>query len=540
MLEDDSVNNVKHKQHTDSHNHNEGDENDEAQHRLDDHNPTPPMVTDDKTTHDNHDRHNAHNRYNTHNMHNIHNNPDSVLKRLWHAFYYSALYERHFLRYNRWDFSVLFWMPLATIIVVWWIFSRPFIVDLPIGVIDDSHSTYSHTLTRYLDASPDINVTKVYSSPAAAQDALMRQQIYAIIIIPQNFARNINQGKAAPIILKVNAQFSSHSGIIQRGVQSSVGTFSAGVEIKRSIKQGVNPSQAKINYAPISIRRVNLFNVGSNYQQFLASTVLPALLHILAMIIGATTIGREIRDRTFYEWCRAMLANAATDATPQMSTTLTDPKSNTRLIGIPVLAHHQFFPLTRSTQDQLRLSPLAPPVALNHILQPPVHRPTLAMYIAGLHGRFIWAILAYALWGALALTLAIQYSHVGLGVWAVTYAAYLLLLMLSIWLGAILSIGSYSLRTGLSLTGFISAPSYAFAGIAYPYIAITDSAKYWADMLPLTHYLKLQIGLLQMDAPIGTYNRIVIGLAVATLISLLLTAVLCQRAFAHPERWGGR
>lgn len=469
--------------------------------------------------------------------HSIH---EPTLKRMWHAFYNSAIYERSFLRRNRWDFSVLFWMPLAIIIIVWWIFSRPFIVDLPIGVIDDSHSSYSHTLTRYLDASPDINVSKVYSSPAAAQDALMRQQIYAIIIIPQNFARNINQGQAAPIILKVNAQFSSHSGIIQRGVQSSVGTFSAGVEIKRSIKQGVSPSQAKIDYSPISINRINLFNTGSNYQQFLASTVLPALLHILAMIIGATTIGREIRDRSFYEWCRAMLADSATYAIPQPSTTPIDPKSHDPLLGMPILAHHQFRPISRSIQYRLRTAPLAPPVALNHTLQPPLHRPTFAMYIAGLHGKFIWTILAYALWGALALTLAVQYSHVGLDVWAVTYFAYLLLLLLSIWLGAILSVGSYSLRTGLSLTGFISAPSYAFAGVAYPYIAITDSAKYWADGLPLTHYLKLQIGLLQMDAPIDTYRSIIIGLAISTFICLLLTAVLCKRAYAHPERWGGR
>ena len=465
------------------------------------------------------------------------NKPDNLFKRMWHAFYNSAVYEGGFLRRNHWDFAVVFWMPLAVILFFWWVFSRPFIVDLPIGVIDDSHSTYSHTLTRYLDASPDINVTDVFQSPAAAQDALLRQQIYAILIIPPDFASNINHGVAAPVILKVNAQFSSHSGIIQRGVQSSVGTFSAGVEIKRTIKQGVNPSQAKINYSPIAIQRISLFNAGSNYQQFLASTILPALLHILAMVIGATTVGREIRDRTFYQWCQAMYADtAALAAHPPLLSASTLPSHSNPLIMLPVLANQQFLPAPKLPA----IKRLAPPQDLQTKLQVPDYRPSMAEYIAGLHGKFLWAILAYTLWGALVLTLAIQFSPVGLGAWFMTFIAYLLLLFLSLWLGAIFSLGSYSLRTGLSLTGFISAPSFAFAGVAYPYVAISDSAKHWADALPLTHYLKLQIGLLQMSAPVGTYRSIINGLTISTVICLLLMALLCRRAFAHPERWGGR
>ncbi|MFP3681801.1 hypothetical protein SB725_32455, partial [Pseudomonas sp. SIMBA_041] len=57
-------------------------------------------------------------------------------------------------------------------------------------------------------------------------------------------------------------------------------------------------------YAPISVQRISLFNAATNYQQFLASTVIPALLHILAMVIGATTIGRELRDKNIGRWYR--------------------------------------------------------------------------------------------------------------------------------------------------------------------------------------------------------------------------------------------
>lgn len=90
--------------------------------------------------------------------------------------------------------------------------------------------------------------------------------------------------------------------IIQKSVQSVASTLSAGVEIQRLVKQGMAPSQAAIAYSPISIQRISLFNATTDYQQFLASTVIPALLHILAMVIGATTIGRELRDKRIGRW----------------------------------------------------------------------------------------------------------------------------------------------------------------------------------------------------------------------------------------------
>ncbi|WP_227430576.1 ABC transporter permease [Psychrobacter sp. I-STPA6b] len=473
--------------------------------------------------------------------------PGNIFQRMAQAFWRSARYEGNFLRHNRWDFSVLFWIPLAVIVLVWWIFSRPFIVNLPIGMINDSHNSYSQTLIRYLDASPDLAVTQIFKNSNEANDALLRQQVYAVVIIPRDFGEKINQAQASPVLLEVNAQFGSHSGIIQRGVQSAVGTFSAGVEIKRSIKQGSNPSQAKIDYSPISIQRVSLFNAGSNYQLFLASTVLPALLHILAMVVGATTIGREIRDCTFADWCQLLTAKTYTNThTPANENSLTS-------IHFPSFAQQTFVATPHSnvgsTGNGYTLEHrLAPPQHLLNTstkqatqpMQSKQHSPSLLILIAGLHGKYLWAILAYALWGAVALTLALQLNHASIGAWAVTYVAYLLLLLLSIWLGAIFSLAGYSLRMGLSITGFVSAPSYAFAGVAYPYIAISDSAKYWADALPLTHYLKLHIGLLQMHAPLDTYRGILYGLLIATLVSMLLTALLCKRAWAHPERWGAR
>ena len=429
---------------------------------------------------------------------------------LMNAFLRSAIYERRFLRKNPWDLAMGLWIPLATILMIWWIFSQTQITNLPIGGMDQDRSPTANTLVRYLEASPDIIVAGVYDSPLAARDAMLRREIYALVIIPEDFSRNILSSKPAPIILQVNAQYGTHSGIIQKSVQSVVGTISAGVEIQRLIKQGAAPEQAAIAFAPISIQRTSLFNAATNYQQFLASTVIPALLHILAMVIGATTIGRELRDKQLGRWYRFVASDSPTlalSAANRTENTLTDDKSLTA----------------------------------KSITAKPVHLPIL---LSALLGKYFWPIVAFSLWSALAIWLAQSQQAIAPESWMAsllaTYIGLVLLMILSFWLGAIFTLNTFSLRMGLSTTGFVSAPSYAFAGVTFPYIAISDSAKYWADALPLTHYLKMHIAQLQMQAPAAISLPIIYGLTLATVIALCLTALLTKRALAHPEKWGAR
>ena len=427
------------------------------------------------------------------------------LTKLKDAFVRSAAYERRFLVKNPWDLAMVFWIPLATVLLIWWIFSQIQITDLPIGVIDNDRGPVANTALRYLEANPNLTVKQLYHTPAAAKAAILQRDIYAVVIIPEDFSRNILLSKPAPIVLQVNAQYGTHSGIIQTSVQSVIGTLSAGVEMKRLVKQGMAPSQAAIAYSPISIQRISLFNAATDYQQFLASTVIPALLHILAMVIGATTIGRELRDKRIGRWYRFIEGSRAH---------LTLPPNNE---------------LQDNAADRVSNRPLSTPKNVS-----------ISVLMSALLGKYFWPLLAYSLWSVLALWLAAPQQAIAISALMVTYISLVLLMMLSFWLGAIFTLSSFSLRMGLSATGFISAPSYAFAGVTFPYVAISKNAQHWSDVLPLTHYLKLHIAQLQMQAPVLISLPIVYGLTLATLVTLYLTALLSKRALAHPERWGAR
>ena len=436
----------------------------------------------------------------------------SEQKGLIGAFVRSAGYERRFLAKNPWDLSMVIWIPLATVLLIWWIFSQIQITNLPIGVMDNDRGPIANTAVRYLEANPNLTVKQLYHSPAAVEAALLQRDIYAVVIIPEEFSRNISSSKPAPIVLQVNAQYGTHSGIIQTSVQSVIGTLSAGVEIQRLVKKGIAPSQAAIAYSPISIQRISLFNAATDYQQFLASTVIPALLHILAMVIGATTIGRELRDKQIGRWYDFIESGH-----PDLTNIETNIANRKTIAALTATENHDTF----IEDDRPR-------------------KASVLVLLFGLLGKYFWPMLAYSLWSVLALWLAAPQQAVAISSIMATYIGLVLLMMLSFWLGAIFTLTSFSLRMGLSSTGFISAPSYAFAGVTFPYIAISDSAQHWSDVLPLTHYLKLHIAQLQMQAPVAISLPIVYGLTLATLIAMFLTTLLSKRALAHPERWGAR
>ncbi len=462
------------------------------------------------------------------------------LTQLSEAFIRSDAYERRFLHKNPWDLTMVVWIPLLTVLLIWWIFSQTQITNLPIGVIDQDNGPVANTAVRYLDASPTLSVRQMYYSAAEAEAAILQRDIYAVVIIPEDFSRNILSSKSAPLILQVNAQYGTHSGIIQTGVQAVAGTLSAGVEIQRLIKQGMAPSQAAIAYSPISIQRISLFNAATDYQQFLASTVIPALLHILAMVIGATTIGRELRDKQLGHWYGFIASAQAYDNlngsisanisdSANISGNVNNNVADNTVQNIAALSQPAAKLPNSTAKDNTNQKPVS--------TLPSVH---MGVLLFGLLGKYFWPMLAYGLWSILALWLATPQESVASSAVFATYLGLLLLMMLSFWLGAIFTLGSFSLRMGLSATGFISAPSYAFAGVTFPYIAISDSAKHWSDALPLTHYLKLHIAQMQMQAPVAISLPILYGLAIATVVAMMLTALLTRRALAHPERWGAR
>jgi ABC-2 type transport system permease protein len=203
------------------------------------------------------------------------------------------------------DWAMFSWVPLLAVLLTWSLFWAGVPRGLPIGVLDADHSSVSRQLTRWLGAAPGLEVAARFDDEAAMQQALRRGDVMAALVVPEGFARELKTGRGAHAALLHNAQFATHSGLIQRDVRSVTGTLAAGVEIVSREKRGESPLAARAAFEPMRTALVAQYNPSLDYEPFLATTLVPALLQIFAMVAGAWGAGRELRDRTVGAWVSA-------------------------------------------------------------------------------------------------------------------------------------------------------------------------------------------------------------------------------------------
>jgi ABC-2 type transport system permease protein len=156
-------------------------------------------------------------------------------------------------------------------------------------------------------------------------------------------------------------------------------------------------------------------------------------------------------------------------------------------------------------------------------------------------GKLVWPLLGLGLVGVTAfvwLTWGRGWTPVGSLGWVLL--ALMALLALSLAMGALAAAASRSLRTALSATGFITAPAFAFGGVGFPLQSMPVLARGWAELLPYTHYIRLQMEQLQMGAPLSYSVPQLAGLAAAGACLLVICVPLLDSAAGKPESWGGR
>ncbi|MGK5065217.1 ABC transporter permease [Janthinobacterium sp. LB3P112] len=373
------------------------------------------------------------------------------------------------LRGDFWDMGMLSWIPVVLCGMLWLVFSAGIARDLPIVVIDNDNSTLSRQLTRWLDASPGVQVAAKVASSDEALHRLRERTAFGYLLIPNDFEQKLLGGRQATVQWLYNAQFSSHAGALLRDVRTVSTTLSAGIEMTARVKKGMSGGQAAAQFEPIRTTLNSLYNENTSYEAFLTLALMPAMLQIFIVVAVVTSIGRELRDGTVPQW----LVSAH--------------GSWLRAIGAKLL-----FPLISYTA-----------LALLYLL-------------------FFSLARGWAVAGSLpALLLSM-----------------LLLVLAYCGLATLLIAATLSLRLALSGAAFITAPAFAFAGQAFPLMAMPAPARAWAEALPLTHYLQLQTKYWLAGAPwrYGVQEMLILA-GIAIGCGAVGVFLLARRANA-PAAWG--
>jgi ABC-2 type transport system permease protein len=168
------------------------------------------------------------------------------------------------------------------------------VANLKLGVVDESKSPESRELVAVLTESRSFRLAGHYASANKLGDAVGQGKIDAGVVIPYDYARDLQRGRTTTVQFLLNAM-NANTATISRGyAEGVVESYAAGLR-----GQGIRASVQDISGSEISRRgtvqlsSAFLYNPGLVDSWFIATGVFGLLLLLNSSLISAAAMTRE-------------------------------------------------------------------------------------------------------------------------------------------------------------------------------------------------------------------------------------------------------
>ena len=188
-------------------------------------------------------------------------------------------------------------VPIVYPLLYSWVYNNENIHEVPVAVVDQSHSQLSRQFIRMCDASPDVHVAYYAVDLDDAQSLVSRQIVKGIYLIPEDFATRVNRLEQATVsvycdmalMLTYKAIYQTAMAVSQK-MGAGIQTMLAGKYTKR---------EEVINASPLDVEEVAMFNPQAGY----GTAILPAVLILIiqqTLALGIGLAAGTARERNRY------------------------------------------------------------------------------------------------------------------------------------------------------------------------------------------------------------------------------------------------
>lgn len=161
--------------------------------------------------------------------------------------------------------------------------------DIPIGVIDNSHTHLSRSLIEKMDAGANIYVAYEPCDMEEAKRLFHNRQIYGIVYIPSNFSNQLLNNEQATLSLYLDASYMLMYRQTFQELAALISTQNATIEYSNLLSAGINPLQAQAITTPVRYNGHTLLNPYLGYGTFIMPPIIILILQ-QTLLIGAGMI----------------------------------------------------------------------------------------------------------------------------------------------------------------------------------------------------------------------------------------------------------
>lgn len=187
-------------------------------------------------------------------------------------------------------------LPLAYPLIYSWIYTNEVVREVPVVVVDDSHSALSREFIRKFDASPDVSVAYQCGSIAEAQDVIGHGKAYGILYFPADFQEKNGRMEQTHVSVYCDMSYMlTYKAIFQTATNIS---GEMGAEIQKQLLGKYTKREEEIGTKPLDFDDVPIFNVTGGYGNF----ILPAVLVLIiqqALALGVGMLAGTEREKHF-------------------------------------------------------------------------------------------------------------------------------------------------------------------------------------------------------------------------------------------------
>ena len=218
--------------------------------------------------------------------------------------------------------------------------------DVPIGLVDYDYSSTSRNFCQQLDAT-QLGKVDHYDSFAAAREDMNRGKIAAVCVVPVGMNDDIQANRQPKITFYVNGLYFVSGALAWKDLLQMVNLTNGAVQRQAFRARGYNDSQIMGMIRPVDVDVHQIGNVGTNYNYYLSSVLLPGVLEMIVIIVLIYSLGAELK----YGTSRHLLQTSGNSIVTAIAGKLlvwTLTFSAIGLILILLLFHRLHFPLAGS------------------------------------------------------------------------------------------------------------------------------------------------------------------------------------------------
>ena len=161
--------------------------------------------------------------------------------------------------------------------------------NIPIGVIDHSHTSHSRSLIQEMDAGANIYIAYEPCDMKEAKKLFFERKIYGIVYIPASFDTKLLRGEQATLSLYLDASYMLMYRQLFQELAALISAQNASLEFSSLSSEDINPEQAQAITTPVKHDSHILFNPYLGYGTFLMPSVIILILQ-QTLLIGAGMI----------------------------------------------------------------------------------------------------------------------------------------------------------------------------------------------------------------------------------------------------------